>query len=109
VRRPPKLETSEIYWDPYREELDKTSIESIDVFIHLAGENIGAGRWTPKRKEEIRRSRVEGTRFLSETLASLKHPPKVFLVSSAIGYYGNRGEEVLTEESPVGKGSRSET
>ncbi len=109
VRRPPKLESSEIYWDPYRGELDKTSIESIDVFIHLAGENIGAGRWTSKRKEEIRRSRVEGTRFLSETLASLKHRPKVFLVSSAIGFYGNRGDEVLTEESSAGQGFLPET
>ena len=109
VRRRPRLESSEIYWDPYRKELDKTSIESVDVVIHLAGENIAAGRWTPRRKEEIRRSRVEGTRFLAETLAALKYPPKVLLVSSAIGFYGNRGDETLTEDSPPGTGFLSET
>jgi len=104
VRRPPKLETDEIFWDPYRQELDKASIESADAVIHLAGENIGAERWSPRRKEAIRKSRVESTRFLAETLASLKHPPKVLLVASAVGFYGNRADEALTEESPVGKG-----
>jgi uncharacterized protein len=104
VRRPPKLESDEIFWDPYHQELDKASIESADAVIHLAGENIGAGRWTASRKEAIRKSRVESTRFLAETLASLKHPPKVLLVASAIGFYGDRGEEALTEESQAGKG-----
>jgi uncharacterized protein len=104
VRRRPQLESPEIFWDPYHQELDKASIESMDAVIHLAGENIGAGRWTERRKVAIRRSRVEGTRFLCETLASLKHPPKILLCSSAIGFYGNRGEEALTEESSRGEG-----
>ncbi len=79
VRGPPKLESSEIFCDPYHGEVDKTALESTDVLIHLAGENIGAGKWTTKRKEEILKSRREGTRFLSETMASLKHPPRVIL------------------------------
>jgi len=109
VRRPPRLESPEIFWDPYHQELDKASIESLDAVVHLAGENIGAGSWTSARKELIRKSRIEGTAFLAQTLASLKHPPKVFVVSSAIGFYGDRGEEELTEESPVGKGYLPET
>ncbi|HJT25346.1 MAG TPA: TIGR01777 family oxidoreductase [bacterium] len=108
VRRPPKPGRPEIFWDPYHGELDKTSLESLDVAVHLAGENIGAGRWTGHRKESILKSRVEGTRFLSEALASLKHPPKVFICSSAVGFYGNRGEETLTEESAPGQGFLAE-
>jgi uncharacterized protein (TIGR01777 family) len=108
VRRPPQLESQEIFWDPTRRELDKAALESTDVVIHLAGANIGTGRWTPGRKEAILKSRIEGTGFLSETLASLKHPPKVFLSSSAIGFYGNRRDEELTEESPAGAGFLAE-
>ncbi len=110
VRRRPQLDSPEIFWDPYRGELDKASMESLDAVVHLAGENIGAGRWTGPRKEAIRRSRVEGTRFLCETLASLRHPPKALVCSSAIGFYGDRGgEEALTEESAAGQGFLPET
>jgi uncharacterized protein (TIGR01777 family) len=98
------VKNSEIFWDPIRRQLDKNSLENADVVIHLAGESIASGRWTPERKEAILRSRVEGTGFLSETLASLQRPPKVFLCSSAIGFYGNRGEELLNEESGPGQG-----
>jgi len=108
VRRAPRPGTQEIFWDPSHQELDKTSLESVDAVIHLGGENIGASRWTPKRKEAILKSRVESTRFLSEILASLKHPPKVLLVASAIGFYGDRSDEQLTEESTAGKGFLSE-
>lgn len=108
VRRAPKLESSEIFWDPLRGELDKNALESTDVVIHLAGENIGAGRWTDKRKAAIRESREKGTRFLAETLASLRHPPKVFLCSSAIGFYGDRKDETLSEESIPGAGFLAE-
>lgn len=108
VRRRPKLDSPEIFWDPYRREMDKTSMESLDAVVHLAGENIGSGRWTAPRKEAILRSRRESTRFLCETLASLKHPPKTLVCSSAIGFYGNRGEEILTEESAPGRGFLTE-
>ena len=76
--------------------------------VHLAGENIAAGRWTPARKAEIRRSRVDGTRNLCEVLARLPHPPKVLVSASAIGLYGDRGAEILTEESAAGTGFLAE-
>jgi uncharacterized protein (TIGR01777 family) len=106
VRRQPK--GSEIFWNPDKGEIDPNSLENADAVIHLAGENIGAGRWTAKRKKRIRESRVTGTKFLAETVASLKNPPKVFITSSAIGFYGNRGDEILTEDSPAGKGFLTE-
>jgi uncharacterized protein len=108
VRRRPQLESREIFWDPIRGELDRNSLESLDAVVHLAGENIGAGRWTKDRKEGILQSRKEGTGFLARTLASLQHPPKVLVSSSAVGFYGNRGEESLTEESAPGGGFLSE-
>jgi len=108
VRRSPRLESPEIFWDPSRGELDRNALESMDAVVHLAGESIAGGRWTASRKAEILKSRVESTRFLSETLASLRHPAKALLVSSAIGFYGNRMEENLSEESPAGKGFLSE-
>jgi len=79
-------------------------LDGVDAVVHLAGANIAAGRWTPARKAEIRRSRVEGTRSLCEALSRLAHPPTVLVSASAVGYYGNRGTETLTEESPAGTG-----
>ncbi len=104
VRRSPRLESPEIFWNPYLRKLQRDSLEGMDAVVHLAGESIAGGRWTARKKTEILRRRVEGTKFLAETLASLQRPPKVFLVSSAVGFYGNRGDEVLTEESPAGEG-----
>ena len=72
--------------------------------IHLAGENVGSGRWTAARKAAIRDSRVNGTRFLCDSLARLARPPKTLVCASAIGIYGDRGEEPLTEESPAAEG-----
>jgi uncharacterized protein (TIGR01777 family) len=104
VRRLANVNKGEIFWDPEKREIDKNLLEGADAVIHLGGENIGASRWTPERKETIRQSRVQSTRFLAESLAQLKTKPKVFIVSSAIGFYGDRGEEVLAEESFPGKG-----
>ena len=70
----------------------------------MAGENIGARRWTLTRKAIIRDSRLKGTRLLSETLAQLASPPKVLVCASAMGFYGDRGDEILTEDSPGGTG-----
>jgi hypothetical protein len=81
---------------------DLSRLEGVDAVVHLAGENIAAGRWTAARKEEIRRSRVEGTRRLSESLARLSRRPKVLVSASAIGFYGNRGDEILKEDSAPG-------
>ncbi|MCM2272677.1 MAG: TIGR01777 family oxidoreductase [candidate division Zixibacteria bacterium] len=97
-----------IEWDPERRELDARQIEGVDAVIHLAGENIGGGRWTEARKELILNSRAVGTTLLCETIASLKHKPRVLVSASAIGYYGDRGSETLTEASSAGTGFLSE-
>ncbi|MFA6563464.1 MAG: TIGR01777 family oxidoreductase [Verrucomicrobiia bacterium] len=73
-----------------------------DAVVHLAGENIAAGRWTPERKTRIRDSRAQMTRQLCETVTKLASPPRVIVCASAIGYYGNRGDEILREESAAG-------
>lgn len=79
-------------------------LEGADAVVHLAGEPIAAGRWTPLQKAKIRDSRVEGTRALCDALARTTTPPKVLVCASAIGYYGERGEEVLCEDSRPGTG-----
>ncbi len=93
-----------IYWNPETGEIDAASLEGIDAIVHLAGENIASGRWNAERKRKIRDSRVQGTQLIAKTLAGLKKPPKVLACASAIGYYGDRGSEVLREESPPGSG-----
>lgn len=95
-----------IAWNPDGQ-MDKTSLEGMDVVVHLAGENISQ-RWNAERKKQIRDSRVKGTRALSEALASLQNPPKALVCASAIGYYGNRGNTLLTEESSPGQGFLAE-
>jgi len=79
-------------------------LEGIDAVIHLAGQSIADRRWSPQVKQEIRDSRVIKTRELCQALASLERPPKALLCASAIGIYGDRGDEVLTESSPAGDG-----
>jgi hypothetical protein len=96
--------TDEIRWDPEAGVLDAAPLEGIGAVVHLAGESIAAGRWTQARKARIRDSRVKGTRLLSETLAGLDRPPKVLVSASAIGCYGDRGDEWLDESSPRGAG-----
>ncbi|MCA9041242.1 MAG: TIGR01777 family oxidoreductase, partial [Planctomycetaceae bacterium] len=81
----------------------------VDAVVHLAGENIAAGRWNPELKKRIVESREKGTLLLSETLAELENRPEVFVSSSALGYYGDRGETQLTEESEPGTGFLPET
>lgn len=104
VRSNTHEETGDILWSPELKQVDPAKLEGFDAVIHLAGENIASGRWTEEQKQKIRDSRVIGTRFLSETLASLKSPPKVFISASAIGYYGARNDEVVAEESAPGSG-----
>ena len=96
----------EIQWDAERgfSDAEQAKLENFDAVIHLAGDNVGEGTWTEEKKRRIRESRVNGTRTLIEALKKTKKPPKVFVSASAIGFYGNRGEEILTEESPEGKG-----
>src|SRR5688572_19324750 len=101
VRHNPKA-GSEIEWHPNQGRLNPQDIEGFDAVFHLAGESIASGRWDDAKKRAIRESRVKGTTLLSQTLAQLSEPPSVFLSASAIGYYGNRGDEVLTETSSPG-------
>jgi len=95
---------AEIEWHPNQDRIDAAQLEGFDVVVHLAGENIASGRWTGEKKRAIRESRVKGTSLLSESLAHLSRPPSLFLSASAIGYYGDRGDELLTEKSAPGEG-----
>ena len=103
VRHERTFGTLEVEWHPDQGRIDAAHLEGIEAVVHLAGDNIAAGRWTGQKKQTIRESRVQGTALLSEALASLTQPPSVFVSASAIGFYGNRGDELLTEQSPPGK------
>lgn len=93
-----------IFWDPEGGHIgDPSLLEGFDAVVHLSGENI-IGRWTEKKKKLIRRSRVLSTRYLVSLFSELKNPPKTFICASAIGYYGDRGEERLNERSAIGSG-----
>lgn len=96
-----------VYWNPERQELDASVLEGIDGVVHLAGETI-AERWSAKKKELIRSSRVEGTKLLVKGLKSLSKRPPVLVNSSAIGFYGSRGDEELDEQSAPGTGFLAE-
>ncbi len=108
VRRKPKPGASEVHWDPSADFIDAPGLNGFDAVVHLAGENIGEGRWTAQKKARIKNSRVEGTHLLAEGLAQVSNRPKVMVCSSAVGYYGNRGAEILREDSPPGKGFLAE-
>ena len=106
VRR--EANEGEVTWDPQAESFDASPLEGIDAVVHLAGENIGKSRWTAKLKQRLRDSRVIGTRKLCEGLARMAAPPKVLVCASAIGFYGDRGDEKLDEESRPGNSFLSE-
>lgn len=96
----------EIQWDAYRgfSEDEQAKLENFDAVIHLAGESVGEGSWTEEKKRGIKESRVVGARTLIDAFKKTKNPPKVFVSASAIGFYGNRGDEILTEDSAKGEG-----
>lgn len=108
VRAGPRSGHAEVHWDPAAGTLDMAGLAGVDAVVHLAGESIAAGRWTAERKARIRDSRVKGTQVLCAALGRLELPPKVLVCASAIGYYGDRGEEILREESPPGSGFLAE-
>jgi hypothetical protein len=101
VRRKP-VNSEEVFWDPDLGILDVSGLNGIDAVIHLAGENIGEGRWSDEKKERIITSRINGTRLLVDTISKLAAPPKVLLSASAIGFYGNRGDRELRETDKAG-------
>jgi uncharacterized protein (TIGR01777 family) len=92
----------DVQWDPMRATVDVAGIEGVDVVIHLSGAGIADGRWTDDRKQVLRSSRVDTTRVLVDSLSRLKQKPRLLMVASAIGYYGLRGDEILTESSTNG-------
>ena len=91
----------DILWDPVRQVLKQAELEGVDAVVHLAGEPIGQ-RWTSSVRRRIRESRIAGTRLLAASIASLSRPPRVFASGSAMGIYGSRGDEVLSETSVIG-------
>jgi len=93
-----------ISWRPKTGEIDARALQDVDAVVHLAGENIASGRWTDARKRAIRDSRVVGTNLLAKTIAGLERGPSVFVCASAVGFFGHRGDEILTEQSPPGEG-----
>ncbi|MDP2315124.1 MAG: TIGR01777 family oxidoreductase [Pseudomonadota bacterium] len=97
----------EIKWDPARRTLDARALEGVDVVVHLAGENVGGGRWTVARKSEVMKSRVDGTHTIATAVASLDKKP-LLISASAVGYYGNTGDSVADETTPNGTGFLAE-
>ena len=102
VRRERSFGAPEVEWHPNQGQIDTQHLEGFDAVVHLAGESIASSRWTDEKKRAIRESRSQGTAVLSEALAKLSRPPLVFVSASAIGYYGDRGDELLTESSAPG-------
>lgn len=102
VRPQTRLANGHVRWDPEAGEIDAGRLAGTEAAVHLAGESLASGRWTAQRKRRMLDSRVRGTRLLTETLARLDPSPGVLVAASAVGYYGDRGEEVLQEESGPG-------
>jgi uncharacterized protein len=102
TRNPDRAGADDVVWDVGARTIEAEKLEGVDGVVHLAGEPIGASRWTETTKRRIHDSREVGTRLLAETLARLQDPPRVLLSASGVGYYGDRGDEVLTEDSAPG-------
>jgi uncharacterized protein (TIGR01777 family) len=113
TRQPTRQPTAgqHILWSPQADQpfADPTLLEGLDLAIHLSGANLAGQRWTPAYKHEIVSSRTRSTAGLARTLATLAQPPRLLIVASATGIYGDRGDEILTEASPPGTGFLSET
>jgi uncharacterized protein len=92
----------DVAWDPIAGQFDAAAAEGADALVHLAGASIAGARWNAAHKKLLRTSRIDATRHLVGALAELQRPPRVIVAASAIGYYGNRGDETLTEASPPG-------
>ena len=104
VRRRISVSKTALFWDPAAGTRDPAALAGVDVVIHLGGDNIADGRWTDEKKARIRDSRVNSTKLLADTMAKVERPPKTFLCASAIGFYGDRGNETLDERSSAGTG-----
>jgi uncharacterized protein len=102
VRTSGDVASGDIRWTPTSATVDVPALEGADAVVHLSGANVAGGRWTPARKQLIRSSRVDTTRLLVDSLSRLQQKPRVFVCASAIGFYGNRGDDILTETSHQG-------
>lgn len=91
-----------VEWAPVAGKFDAAAAEGADALVHLAGASIAGGRWNASRKELLRTSRIDATRHLTRALSKLRRPPRAIVAASAIGYYGDRGDEILTEQSGPG-------
>lgn len=110
VRRPvPSSAEDEVYWKPSSGEIDAAKLEGVDLVFNLAGKGIADDRWTPAVKKLIVDSRVNSTRLIAKTIAGLHDKPRALVSASAVGFYGNRGAEVLDEDSSAGDGFLPET
>jgi uncharacterized protein len=103
VRDRAKAGPDDVVWDLATRSVDRAQLEGVDAVVHLAGEPIGASRWTPEVKQRIRDSRTVGTELIATAVAELDVPPAVLVSGSAVGVYGDRGAEVLTEASAAGE------
>lgn len=101
VRTKPSA-ANEIFWNPAKGEIDLQLLEGVDAVINLAGENLAEGRWTKAKKERIKQSRITATETLAKALSQLKVPPRVLINSSAVGFYGSHGSQIVDEDSPPG-------
>jgi uncharacterized protein len=108
VRRAPQS-NDEVSWGPEEARLEANSIEGMDAVVHLSGESVSEGRWNEAKKVRIRDSRVKSTLLLADTLAYLSNRPKVMVSMSAVGYYGDRGDQVLREDSGPGSSFLAES
>nr|WP_068888083.1 TIGR01777 family oxidoreductase [Pedobacter panaciterrae] len=105
TRKPINIKNATVYlWDVYKQTIDLNCLQGIDTIIHLAGENIAEKKWTKERKQQIIDSRVMSAQLLHKAIKETQAPVKTFISASAIGYYGNRGDEILTEESGTSTG-----
>jgi uncharacterized protein (TIGR01777 family) len=103
VRREPRS-PSELSWNPTTGQVDSAALFDVDAVVHLAGAGVGDHRWSEKYKRTILRSRVDGTATIARAMAAAEPRPRVLVSGSAVGYYGSRGDEVLTEQSGPGTG-----
>ena len=102
VRPGGTLSPGDVSWDPMAATVDTAAMEGTDAVVHLSGASIAGARWTPGRKAILRSSRIDTTRVLVDALGNLRTKPSVFVCASATGYYGDRGDEILTESSSAG-------
>jgi uncharacterized protein (TIGR01777 family) len=109
VRRPVRDAAREMYWNADHGEIDSGKLEGAAAVVHLAGENIAGRRWTAAFKQLLRDSRIKGTRLVADAIAHASDKPRTFVCASAIGYYGDRGDERLVESSSPGRDFLAET